>query len=581
MQSILSKSTSNLMKISILVSLFFWIGASSSQAQYCFPSHASAGNCSTADLITRVKIYGTSLDKSYSTCPTTSRYYPDTTTSQVTLYRDTGYNQYIVGVTTNDAHVISMWIDFNHDFVMTAAEWFDVNRTSSANQESKVTVTIPTWATLGNTFMRIRSRFTGNTNGAGDACLTMGSGVAVDYLIKIDTLPAGCPSVTTGDSVFSTSGKIACKGQNFGLYLQNYTIGKSSSIIWQSSPDSSTWSTISGLSGTYVSTSTSANTYYRAITSCGSDADTSNVIYLKSQYCYCVSSATSTDDDDIGNITFGNFSNGSDTLPATNNTFSVNTYSDFSSSIADTFSKGISYPFSLTQINEGTFYTCYAGVWIDFDQDGTFSTAEKVFGRNTATGLYNNTIRGSIAIPMNAKNGETRMRVVLREGGSATTTLACGTYTWGETEDYTIFISPVKGKDLAVSSVVNPTFGKVCGGNSSLDFTFVVENNGTDSVDFSQDTLNVYTTIFDGTNTTSSSKQITSGVLKNSDTLHVTTTAGYNMSTAGTYVFKAYLVMGNDTIQINDTITGTVRVFPQITVTPSSPYTQSWESGAA
>jgi hypothetical protein len=77
-------------------------------------------------------------------------------------------------------------------------------------------------------------------------------------------------------------------------------------------------------------------------------------------------------------------------------------------------------------------YREYWSVWIDYNQDNTFSADELVF-----TGSSTAALSGSVAVPGAASSGKTLMRVAMRYGGSPA---ACGTFTYGEVEDYTVVI---------------------------------------------------------------------------------------------------------------------------------------------
>ncbi|MDH5802007.1 MAG: GEVED domain-containing protein [Gammaproteobacteria bacterium] len=77
-------------------------------------------------------------------------------------------------------------------------------------------------------------------------------------------------------------------------------------------------------------------------------------------------------------------------------------------------------------------YTEYWTVWIDSNQDGEFSAIETVF-----SGTAFAAISTSITLPGDSLSGETRMRVALRYGSQAS---ACGSFYWGEVDDYTVQI---------------------------------------------------------------------------------------------------------------------------------------------
>ena len=85
----------------------------------------------------------------------------------------------------------------------------------------------------------------------------------------------------------------------------------------------------------------------------------------------------------------------------------------------------------------GTAYTEYVKVYIDYNQNGVFTDAGELVVN--AAGSTSTAIRtGSFTVPTSAKGGATRLRVVLSDN-SATT--SCGTYSYGETEDYTVNIT--------------------------------------------------------------------------------------------------------------------------------------------
>ena len=82
----------------------------------------------------------------------------------------------------------------------------------------------------------------------------------------------------------------------------------------------------------------------------------------------------------------------------------------------------------------GTVYTEYVSVFVDWNQNGIFETAERMdYGSAATAGLLTSTW----TVPATAKNGTTRLRVVLSDNAA---TPACGTYSYGETEDYSITV---------------------------------------------------------------------------------------------------------------------------------------------
>jgi subtilisin-like proprotein convertase family protein len=112
----------------------------------------------------------------------------------------------------------------------------------------------------------------------------------------------------------------------------------------------------------------------------------------------------------------------------------------------------------------GGNYTHSAAIWIDLNQNGSFENpAERVFLSGTGAGPF--THSGNLVIPSTATLGITGMRVVNVETGTPANITPCGTYTWGETEDYLVNIQPC----VPVTAVTNPTtFTTQCSGNVSL-----------------------------------------------------------------------------------------------------------------
>lgn len=108
-------------------------------------------------------------------------------------------------------------------------------------------------------------------------------------------------------------------------------------------------------------------------------------------------------------------------------------YNNFSSKIANVVI-GKAYTLTLSPGFSGSAYTEYFGVWIDFDANGTFEETEKVAGLTTRSA---GNITAAVVIPASAKTGQTRMRVSMRYSAVP---LACGTFNYGEVEDYSVNI---------------------------------------------------------------------------------------------------------------------------------------------
>ncbi len=112
---------------------------------------------------------------------------------------------------------------------------------------------------------------------------------------------------------------------------------------------------------------------------------------------------------------------------------SINGYSDFTSISTDIY-KNISNTITITpkwisNVNKEAY-----AVWIDYDQDGVFSEAEKVLNQDTTESTL---IKNVFTIPESAKEGATRMRVIMNFKYNPS---PCGAHKFGEVEDYTVNI---------------------------------------------------------------------------------------------------------------------------------------------
>jgi len=264
----------------------------------------------------------------------------------------------------------------------------------------------------------------------------------VNYMASVPCSGAPNPGNTTASTT------AACPSTTFTLGLQNNTSGLGVTYEWQSSPDGITYTSISGAtSSTYTAGPITAPTYYQCIVSCNNTpaSTISNPILVGVASffnCYCASSATSTADEEISNVTFGSLNNSSTcTTLAPGPGSVVSMYSNYKSGVGAPTPPDVTQldvvPFSLTMTTCGGNYGNMFSVFIDYNQNGIFDASEKVYAQAAAV-TGNHTETGTITIPATALTGLTAMRVVNVE--TTVSPGACGTYSWGETEDYLINI---------------------------------------------------------------------------------------------------------------------------------------------
>lgn len=204
------------------------------------------------------------------------------------------------------------------------------------------------------------------------------------------------------------------------------------------------------LTNSYTPPTTTVGTkYYYCVISWGVGPNcapagslTSNCATIVVNTCasYCASNATSTADEDVFNVTFGTLNNSS-TCATTGGAGSIlNEYSNYTAVAAPNVTQSATVAFSVQIGTCGGNYSNAIKIFIDYNQDGDFADPGEQVYVSAASTVGPHTETGNITIPAAATLGNTRMRVVNVETGTPSTISACGTYTWGETEDYTINI---------------------------------------------------------------------------------------------------------------------------------------------
>ena len=86
----------------------------------------------------------------------------------------------------------------------------------------------------------------------------------------------------------------------------------------------------------------------------------------------------------------------------------------------------------------GTAYAEYFRIYADWNQDGDFIDAGENLVSSTNTAAVTTVRSATFTVPTTAKNGKVRLRIVMSDNSA---TNNCGTYSYGETEDYSVTVS--------------------------------------------------------------------------------------------------------------------------------------------
>lgn len=296
----------------------------------------------------------------------------------------------------------------------------------------------------------VRTDGTSNCATATSGNYTYRPNIRLDY-----TGGTACSGTPAPGNTLVTANPI-CSGVNFTLLLQNPTSGSGVTYAWESSPDNSTWTPITGAVSPAYTTSQTVVTWYRCQVTCAGNTGISTpvqVTMVAVADCYCTSTATNDLDEEILNVTLASLNNTS-TCATTGGPGSVlNKYSNYRSPVlpATDLQQGSINAFSVQVGTCGGNYGSAIKIFIDFNQDADFADpGEEVFvSASSVSGPH--IVTGSIAVPVGATLGNTVMRVVNVETSMPSAIVACGTYAYGETEDYTVNIIPSAGCPAPIS----------------------------------------------------------------------------------------------------------------------------------
>nr|MCE2686034.1 fibronectin type III domain-containing protein [Cryomorphaceae bacterium] len=256
--------------------------------------------------------------------------------------------------------------------------------------------------------------------------------------IKIHYVPGTSCTGTVVAGTANASVPAVCPSVPFNLSLTGNTLAAGITYQWQSAPSATgPWTNMPGATNSSYQASQTVDTWYQCVVTCtaSNSTATSSVVGVTTNSffnCYCTSAATSTTYGDIQRVELNTIDNSS--------TGCNGMYSDYTS-LSTLVSPGVTYPMELDMMNcSGGTYNYGTRVWIDTDHNGLFDTYELLHDSyNSLPSLVSVNVPFNITIPSTALSGLTRMRIVIIESNA--TPSPCGTYTWGETEDYMVLIS--------------------------------------------------------------------------------------------------------------------------------------------
>jgi hypothetical protein len=262
----------------------------------------------------------------------------------------------------------------------------------------------------------------------------------------------GFPCSGTPTAGVASAPTSICSGVSFDLSIPT-TTATGVTYQWQSSTDGISYANIVGATTVNYTLSETTATYYQCVLTCtasglSANSNVLNVTLNPIMDCHCLPVATNCSlDDVITNVIIATINNTTACSP--------NGYSYYTTPNPVLY-QGQTYHDSITVGPGGTEYV---GVWIDYNQNGTFDSLEFT-DLGSGNGVQ---IDSSFTIPLTATVGSTKMRVRVRYNIALTGADACTTYTYGETEDYLVNIQTPMGINETILNGVsiypNPTTG--------------------------------------------------------------------------------------------------------------------------
>ena len=230
---------------------------------------------------------------------------------------------------------------------------------------------------------------------------------------------------------------------------------------------------------------------------------------IRADFCVPTYTTGTGASDAITNITYGGINNTTG--------LSSSPYLTYYSGTTATVTEGGTNTFSITVNPAGGDE--YVGMWVDFNDDGTFSTSERLINDIQTSGYA---LSQNILIPVNANTGTHRMRVRISYYSTGGNFDPCSSYTYGETEDYDVNILSAPYNIYVWNQTIAASFNTASNwtpSRSNVNLSDILEFNGGGSVSVTNVPTQTVSQIITTNATTVSLNAIAASTLSVADTL--------------------------------------------------------------
>lgn len=364
----------------------------------------------------------------------------------------------------NFTNYYRLYADLNQNGVFTdAGESIDIgtitNSTGADAKTASVNVTVPLTAATGVTTIRITKKYNAFTT---DPCNAAGYGQSEDYSINV-IAPANCSGTPTAGTANSTLSTV-CPSTSFTLSLTGSSTDLNINYQWQSSPNNTAWTNISGATtASYSNSGQFSATYYRCVVTCTNSSQSTNsssvlVNQTALASCYCVPT-TACASDRITDFQLNSLTNNTGAACSTSPA-GYTLYASTPANQTTTLAQGASYTATISTVNTANTNGTGVAIWIDYNDNGVFETSER--SDNGATKFASNATGTIIVnVPVAAQLGQHRLRIMATRNSLSNAQDPCTPANAnGETEDYTVTIATqasCSGTPLAGSTASSAT----------------------------------------------------------------------------------------------------------------------------
>ncbi|TDW97522.1 putative secreted protein (Por secretion system target) [Dinghuibacter silviterrae] len=266
---------------------------------------------------------------------------------------------------------------------------------------------------------------------------------------------------------------------------------------------------------------------------------------------YCTSAPTSSTGTRIDSVSLGGVHN--------KNAAGCTTYSDFTSLQANV-SGAQTVPFYVGLSScDASANSRVVKIYIDYNNDNTFTDGGDLVATSPVLAGGTTSWTGSFTTPATlTAGGTTRMRIVTEEVTDTSLVKPCGSYSNGETQDYSVlFVKPAK--DLSIYNMVDP-LNPACADSTQI-VTLTIHNNGTAT----QAGFPVTATVMNGNTVVATLTGTYPDTIGAGANIAYALPGNFNSIPGTTYSIKASVNLTGDQNTANDTATFSFTVSPAAT----------------